>query len=393
MSSFLVISDEFYPYENASTNCLLKVLQQLVDFGHDVTVLCCGYDKSIPTEEIYKGCKIKRIYASKYLPYCYNNFPFKQDKIYKRFFYFALMFYARIAKKHGYKKLYNSIKQDQKFAYILSVHCPHKNHEIAYKIVKKEDKWILYNFDPYVFNYHITKNIAFRKLKEKKWAKKTYKVVCAEGILEENDRKNYKSFNKSPKLSLLLPNFNIDWNDYKEPQGNKTILRYTGAFYNEIRNPDYLISLLKDLDPDKFSVEFYGACCNYLKENYAQLPECFKLKGTVPVEECHKLVETADILINLGNGCPNQIPSKTFEYIATGNPILNIYYIETDPSLPYLNRYPNILNLKQGQNIKPETLKNFLETTEKISKKHIAELYNDITTEEIVEKFCQFIEE
>lgn len=394
MSSFLVISDEFYPYENASTNCLLKVLQQLVEFEHDVTVLCCGYDKTVPAEEEYKGCKIKRIYANKHLPYCYKNLPFKNDKFHKKIFYISIMLHASIMKKHSYKKLYNSLKNSQKFDYIISIHCPPKNHDIAYKLTSKNDKWILYNLDPYVFNEVSFEPDFYRKIKERIWSKKAYRLICAEGIIEENLRRGYNSLKNTPQLSLPLPNFHIEQNSTPiEKDNKKIIIRYTGMFYKDLRNPDYLISILKDLDPDKYSVEFYGDCCNYLKGNYGQLPKCFELKGTVSVEECHKLVETADILINLGNSCPNQIPSKTFEYIATGNPILNIYYTETDPSLHYLNRYPNILNLKQEQNIEPETLKNFLEATEKVSKKHISELYHDITTEEIVKKFYSFIEE
>lgn len=391
MSSILIISDEFYPYENASTNCLIKVLQQLVAFGHDVTVLCCAYDKSVPEEEIYKGCKIKRIYSNKHLPYCYINFPFEKEKIYKKFFYFALMLYGTSTKKIKYQKVYKALKTNNNFDYILSVHCPSKNHDLAYKITKKDDKWILYNFDPYVFNYQLLETMWFRKLKEKIWAKKTYRVVCAEGILEENQRKSYDSFSNTPKLSLPLPNFNIDWSNYEKEHSDKIILRYTGAFYSDIRNPDYLIDLLKDLDSQKFSVEFYGNCCNYLKKNYSQLPKCFDLKGTVKVEECHKLVETADILINLGNGCPNQIPSKTFEYIATGKPILNIYYNEADPSLPYLKRYPVILNLKQGEIADKQEIINFCTSSKAFKKEVLAELYNDISTENLVKRFCDFI--
>ena len=393
VSTYLIISDEFYPYENASTNCLLKVLQQLVALGNDVTVLSCAYDKTIPPEEEYKGFKIKRIYSNNKLPYCYINFPFENERTHKKLFNFMLMLYGTVTKKIKYIKQYKNLKKRKTFDYIMSVHCPSKNHDLAYMITKKEDKWILWNLDPFVFNYQLLETMGYRKAKEKIWARKAHRVICAEGIIEENKRKNYKPFKNTPQLSLPLPNFNIDWSKYnKDSSENKIILRYTGAFYKEIRNPDYLIELLRDLEPTEFSVEFYGSCCSYLEQNYSKLPECFELKGTVSVDECHKLVETADILINIGNDCPNQIPSKTFEYIATGKPILNVYYSETDPSLSYLKRYPSILNLKYGQKIDSQTILNFINDSKCTEKKHLADLYSDISTENIVKRFCDFVE-
>lgn len=393
MSSFLIVSDEFYPYENASTNCLLKVLQQLVALGHDVTVLCCAYDKSIPAEEIYKGCNIRRIHANQNLPFCYSNFPFKQESLYKKLFYFFTMLFGKITKERYYKKTYKTLKQNKKFDYILSILNPPKNHALTYRLISKNDKWIPYNFDPYTFNMDSSTPDSYKKINESIWSAKAYKLICAEGILEENERRNYNSFKNSPKLSLPLPNFNIDRNTYEKGKNTqKTILRYTGVFYSEIRNPDILIKTLQNLDPAKFSVEFYGGCCDYLKQNYIALPKCFELKGCVSVEECHRLVETADILINLCNKCPNQIPSKTFEYIATGKPILNFYYNDTDPSLPYLKRYPSILNLKQGECIQEEKLLHFLELKEETPKDVLEQLYHDITTEEITKRFLDFIE-
>jgi hypothetical protein len=46
----------------------------------------------------------------------------------------------------------------------------------------------------------------------------------------------------------------------------------------------------------------------------------------------------ADILLHIGNNTPTQIPGKLLEYMATGKPMLHVYYIDDDGCLPYLEK-------------------------------------------------------
>ena len=46
----------------------------------------------------------------------------------------------------------------------------------------------------------------------------------------------------------------------------------------------------------------------------------------------------ADVLVNIGNATAEFLPSKTFEYIATGKPIVSYFYKEQDSCV--LGRYP-----------------------------------------------------
>ena len=62
-------------------------------------------------------------------------------------------------------------------------------------------------------------------------------------------------------------------------------------------------------------------------------------------DELAENYEKTDVLINIGNSVDNQIPSKIFEYISTGKPIINVYKTPACPTLRYLTRYPLALNL------------------------------------------------
>ena len=67
-------------------------------------------------------------------------------------------------------------------------------------------------------------------------------------------------------------------------------------------------------------------------------------------------VGQADILLNLGNAVDNQIPSKLFEYFATGRPILHLAAGSRDTALPYLARYPLALVLQSSEGATPQVI-------------------------------------
>ena len=53
--------------------------------------------------------------------------------------------------------------------------------------------------------------------------------------------------------------------------------------------------------------------------------------------------------MNIGNAVDNQMPSKIFEYISTGKPIINIFKSTDCPTLKYLGRYPLVLNIHEAE--------------------------------------------
>ena len=62
--------------------------------------------------------------------------------------------------------------------------------------------------------------------------------------------------------------------------------------------------------------------------------------GAVPTTEGRRLQNEADVLVNLGNRMANQMPSKVYEYLGSGKPILHLAANREDPVLPLLARYP-----------------------------------------------------
>jgi hypothetical protein len=57
------------------------------------------------------------------------------------------------------------------------------------------------------------------------------------------------------------------------------------------------------------------------------------------LELTEKIAE-ADVLVNIGNLVSTMVPSKIFEYMSYGKPIISTFDIENEPSAEYLCNYP-----------------------------------------------------
>ena len=124
--------------------------------------------------------------------------------------------------------------------------------------------------------------------------------------------------------------------------------RFFGSLYREIRNPSAAVRLFSALGGDaemRFigrivdgtEAEFFPAGCGC-----AHVDE---LSGEALAAE----YAAAEVLVNLGNTVDNQMPSKIFEYISTGKPILNIHPSPACPTLTYIEKYPLGLNVAEAE--------------------------------------------
>lgn len=146
---------------------------------------------------------------------------------------------------------------------------------------------------------------------------------------------------------------------------------YAGILSLPDRNPEYVIQLLKKSTYAK-DVNFIFLCTGEGKEKLEQLsndfPGIITISGFVGREDLNNIYHEAEVLLNFGGPNPSMVPSKIFEYMSYGKPILSTYYIDNEASLKYLRKYPLALCVDQRleiyENVK--LLDNFFE--EKISK-------------------------
>ena len=124
---------------------------------------------------------------------------------------------------------------------------------------------------------------------------------------------------------------------------------FAGKIYAGARDPSYTLRLFSKISDPDIVLELIGIDAPGLtRYTNGQLPSNIICRGNLPLEETRKEIDSADILVNIGNTVKNQVPSKLFEYIASGKPIVNICVDRSCPSVPYMELYPKALNIYQS---------------------------------------------
>lgn len=125
---------------------------------------------------------------------------------------------------------------------------------------------------------------------------------------------------------------------------NEILCVFSGALYNPIRLPYYTVKLFEEVSKKiNLKVVFVGRNCPSFNRFETSLNVVWK--NSESREDVSQLLYESDFLINIGNTIRNQIPSKLFDYISRGKPIINVCKFNDCPSLIYLTKYPLVLNI------------------------------------------------
>lgn len=206
--------------------------------------------------------------------------------------------------------------------------------------------YIIYQVDPCSTNYLAAPATKKNRIKFEEQAYKQATLVMTTPIICKEAAENYQNRYKSKFVEIEFPNVSNRYSSDTEKnirEDEKIRCLFTGNIYSGIRDPKYTLELFQRLTNPRIEFVLVGA--NKIqtldKDNGGQI----SLLGARSLNETRKIISDADILVNIGNAMQNQVPSKLFEYISTGKPIVNIYKNQDCPTLHYLEKYPYVLNL------------------------------------------------
>lgn len=135
---------------------------------------------------------------------------------------------------------------------------------------------------------------------------------------------------------------------------------FCGSLYPTVREPDFALTLFTRLNQPDLTLTMAGGgwqrFASQAQTARNVLGDRFVQPGRVPPSRAAELEKNADILVSLGNFYDNQMPSKLFVYFGSGKPVLHLAVSESDPTLPYLARYPLALVLHRSEGVTPELL-------------------------------------
>ncbi len=412
-NKILVISYDFFPDNSPNTYRWLNVLRKWNERGVEIHVL--SFHKNNFTEyEEFEGIIIYRIGKSafeklkskifnvsekeNYIPNIQNQNIDKKGfirKIYnltwKKLYFpdFAFLWQSAALKKAS------EIIKKENITDLITVSWPFSDHVVGSRLKKKfvNINWIADTIDPFYLSKAVNNNFLYNSLNynyEKKVLSSADVVTVLTDKLKHKYSKLYPSIKDkiSVNHNIFVPYDRIQAAD-KENNG-KTKLVFVGTLTPITRSPLNLLQLfdnLFNLNNNIFDLElhFYGdhkQCADIFEKYNYLLEQSIFLHGLVPREQIPTILDSASILINIGNNNEFQEPSKILEYIYFGKPILNVCSIEKDSSLEVLSKYD--LNYNVFVNDIDDKQKE-IELLSFLSNKH------NITDEQINNILCDYL--
>ena len=152
--------------------------------------------------------------------------------------------------------------------------------------------------------------------------------------------------------------------------GNNIMMVYAGTLYRELRNPFFLCDQLVELSKvEHIHATFLGSgdCEDILLSAAAKSDGAIEYIGMQPHEKAMEYISEAQILLSIGNIESPMAPSKIYEYMSTGKPIIHTYTYENDPCLEPLRRYGNALLLREGEETAQKKIVDFIRDRKELS--------------------------
>ena len=222
-----------------------------------------------------------------------------------------------------YKKAYRTLIMINKrypIDVIFTVNSPFAAHLAgrAYKTKYPNVNWITYTVDPFFIGFEHCISRQNYKYTKALFEEKSVLASADTNFLSEEVyeycKKLYENIIEKtfPLPYLLLKNENSAINLF-DPQ--KINLVYAGRFYKEIRNPEILLKTFLLVNNKDLLLHLYvSSDCEELINDYVEKSSGRIIRhNLVEHEEILKILNSADILINVGNTIPEFKPSKIFE--------------------------------------------------------------------------------
>lgn len=393
----LIVTDNHYPYEGTCSNIIDTLLgdgQIWRDNNIDVDVLAIKKSYFEDDEETYNRIHIFRVFSWTLIDRkaAIRDIAKTKWRIPRVLIERGLLHYKNRLFKGSYlnrlsylafiRKL-NHIHAER-YDVIISISGNYEHSIAARDFVKKRNqRFVLYQVDPLGSNqiYDIQSQKR-RKADELSMYKQASVIITTPIIIKEHGREKDYSRLKGKMIGMEFPVVKPRAEPAKKEK-TKKICMFAGSIYGGVRNPDYTYKLFEHIIGDDIEFHMVGV-------SNEQLPPKYRCAGIIchgrkNIDECNKLMKDADILVNIGNKVLNQVPSKIFDYISMGKPIVNICKSRKCPSLDYLAIYPEALNLFEEEEIfeeQVELLRKFIKAYHPaISSDKIGKMYEKCTPE------------
>ena len=325
---------------SANGICAGNLVEELKKQGNEVDVIC------------YKNEKISSVYNGIYqIP---KKNTVNRSLIKKVYTVFGFLF-GSVKSSFDYRLVENyfnnlsAIDRKKNIDTVIAMFFPSEAVEALkkYKKTNPNISAVIYELDS--VGDGVSGNTFIRKAlvySYKKWLRGIY--ASADKVIVMDSHREYwqKVFGKRYGYKLRVADLPLlierEGSIVNEKISDKPSFIFAGEINSRYRSPDYLISVLKELEKRiDFEFSFYskGDCEDKISE-LASGTDCIESKGYVSQERLDKEILKSDFLVNIGNSISNSVPSKLINYISYGKPIIHIALQKNDICKKYLEKYP-----------------------------------------------------
>lgn len=337
-----IICGIFYPNPSATGQCAKRFAELLSD-AFEIDLICMSEDEHTAEVNLENGIHIHKLAgcrmsaegrshgAAKKLLHLLGGVQIKTLLLGNLLWY----------RKAAHRKL-EQLHRDHPFDAIFSICSPFAAHYAAmdFKHAHSTVRWCGYTVDPYAARNRVRPFwCSFQRLIQAERA-----LLCAMDrvLLSEEVYRNrpelYAGCQAVRELPYILPDFPQKSTERRFFDERDINCVYAGSFYRDIRNPECMLQQFAQMEDPRIKLHLFSRGCEDLVRQYAKQSASIVVHPRVTADEMAQVYQDADVLVNIGNATAEFLPSKTFEYIATGKPIVSYFYGEQDSIV--LGRYP-----------------------------------------------------
>lgn len=351
MKKALIILDYYLPNASANGICVSKIVDDLLDKKIDVSIICFGDQQTTDFEttssrenglRVYyvDSPKIPRVFPKEsfYLRWIFANkhLPTERSDVYKN----ILLVAERIVEE-------NNIDT------VICVHLPIETIRVGVTLKKKHPDLnvVAYMLDS-LSGGHLLRFLPRKFCSRKKilWENRMLSHFDRV-ILMESSRKHHEAnsataewYQNSCYLDVPALSRPLELEGESVKDREEVVISFVGTIQRGIRTPYALFKVLSNISDLKVRFVIAGKNkCDDLRDFFKESENVsIDVRGEIPYKDAQQLIADSDFLVNLGNESSNLVPSKIFEYMSYGKPIISTFNCDADSSIPYLKKYPAV---------------------------------------------------
>ncbi len=375
MKKLVCIVGGYAPYFSPGGKIAHNVLIELKD-KYDITVIARRERFSLKKEEEIDGIHVIRLNDYNQLIHSYCNEKIRTSNAIKCLVYKSLLwgkramnYLIRLFRRQDVSRTYIQrikrqlcqLKKETEIDVLIPVSEPHEAVFASYEFKKKNPSVIVM---PYQMDFFATGNSLYENALIRLWRYPIQRNMERK-VIQRMDRlfvlpplwEYYSSADHVQDLRkkiiktehALLKKHVCKAQNLKDV---RTVITYAGSLDINLRNPEYFLSMLEFLKCKEgvHARMFTFGNCQAILDKYGDiLGDTLEDYGRISSEEVEEQLGRSDVLLSIGNNSQSEVPSKLFDLMSYGKPMVHLYYDERDPCLKYLKTYPRVLLIHRSE--------------------------------------------